>query len=127
MLRSKGGTLTQPSGERGTPRDPEAMKEAHLHGVPVAGIAQNAGLSYSWTRRKMLKTGVRIRKRKPRDLPIPEEKIVALYRDEGKSIQAIAESHPDLYYKRVRNVLLANNVTLRPSTRAVKPQPGSSK
>jgi hypothetical protein len=109
------------SSEYGTPRDPEAMRKAHELGMPPDVIAENAGLSLSWTIRKMKKAGITPRKRKVRrELPVAKEDIVAAYRDDGKSIQQIADSHPNLYYKMVRNVLLENGVTLRPATQPKK-------
>jgi hypothetical protein len=93
------------------------MKEARELGVSIADIASSAGLSYSWTRRKLIKTGVEHISRSRRMSPVPVEQLAKEYRA-GDSILTIANRHDGLYYKLVRNLLLEHGVKLRASTKA---------
>ena len=96
------------------------MKQAYESGVSIADIAANAGLSYSWARRKLLKAGVDLTPRSPGDSPIPVEQLAKEYRA-GDSILTIANRH-DLSFRRIRNLLLQQGVKLRLSTKAHKEQ-----
>jgi hypothetical protein len=95
------------------------MKEAYERGASVADIAASAGLTYSWTRRKLIKSGVTPARRPRRPSPVPAEQLAEDYRN-GDSILTIANRYDGLYYKLVRNLLLEHGVELRPSTRANK-------
>ncbi|MEU0795093.1 helix-turn-helix domain-containing protein [Amycolatopsis sp. NPDC005961] len=93
------------------------MKAAYERGVSIADIAASAGLSYSWTRRKLIEHGVEITCRSRRTTPVPVEQLATEYLA-GDSILAIAQRYEGLYYKLVRDLLLEQGVKLRASTRA---------
>jgi lambda repressor-like predicted transcriptional regulator len=98
------------------------LAEVYARGASLADLSRLSGLSYSWLRRRLLKSGVELRSRPgPRESPVPSENLVEEYQA-GASILALAEKH-GLYYKRVRDLLLREGVELRPSTRA---KPGDS-
>lgn len=93
------------------------MLELWEQGVAVKAIADGAGLDIGWTYRRLKRAGADVGPT-PRPCPIPTEQLAAEYRA-GASILVLARRH-GLYYKRVRNLLLAFGVELRPST---KPAP----
>lgn len=92
------------------------MRERFDRDVPVADIATEAGLSITWTYRKLRLAGADVGRQELKPCPIPIEQLAEEYYA-GASILALANRH-GLYYKRVRNLLLEHRVTLRPSTRA---------
>lgn len=90
------------------------LAEIYEHGVPVEAIADAAGLTVSWTYRRLKRAGVEVT-RPRRECPVPVEQLAAEYRA-GASIKVLADRH-DSYYKLIRQLLLAHGVTLRPSTK----------
>ena len=87
------------------------MVECYRLGMSVEAIAAAAGLSLTWTYRRLKRAGVDIQPT-PRPCPVPIERLAAEYA-EGASILTIAKAH-GLYYKRVRQLLLDHGVKLRP-------------
>lgn len=99
-----------------TERDEQWVRDYEL-GASIEELAQRAGLSYTWMRRKLLNAGAELRRRpEPKPCPVPLDQLAAEYYA-GASILRLAERH-GLYYKRVRELLLGHGVRLRPSTRA---------
>jgi hypothetical protein len=91
------------------------MVECYERGVPVASIAEAAGLSVTWTYRRLKRAGAPVG-RSVRPCPVPVEQLVREYA-EGASILTLADRH-GLYFKRVRQLLLTQGVVLRPSMKS---------
>jgi hypothetical protein len=83
--------------------------------MSIPALAVLTGHSYSWTRRRLVDAGVELRGRSRRPCPVPVSQLAAEY-EKGASIITLVERY-DLYYKRVRELLLSHGVTLRPSTK----------
>ncbi|HEY3480582.1 MAG TPA: hypothetical protein VGL02_16935 [Streptomyces sp.] len=94
------------------------MLERLAHGVAPADIAAEAGLSATWTYRRLKRAGADVGHPPLAPLPVPAAQLAREY-VEGASIQGLVERHGGgLYYKRVREALIAEGVALRPSTRS---------
>jgi hypothetical protein len=97
----------------------DAMLESFVLGASVEAIADAAGLSVTWTYRRLKRAGAEIERPAPRPCPVPVEQLAREYAA-GDSILTIADRH-GLYFKRVRELLLGQGVTLRPSTKGSRP------
>ena len=95
---------------------PEMLAIEYNQGLSVRDLAKVNGLSYSWTRRKIVQGGATLRKRSApkKPCPISIDQLAQEYRA-GSSIRTLAERYK-LYYKRVRELLLEHGVQLRPPT-----------
>ncbi|SFW76104.1 helix-turn-helix domain-containing protein [Amycolatopsis australiensis] len=104
-------------GDDGDPAErSRRLVQAYEQGASIHELAEKAGLSYTWMRRKLLKAGADLRRRpSPKTSPVPVDQLAEEYR-QGASILQLAKKY-GLYYKRVRELLLGHGVQLRPSTR----------
>jgi uncharacterized protein (DUF433 family) len=97
--------------------DVAEMARLYREGATIATLAAAAQRSYTWTRRLLLNAGVELRGRPAaRACGVSVEQLAAEYAD-GASILTLADRH-GLYFRQVRDLLLAHGVVLRPSTRA---------
>jgi transposase len=91
-------------------------------GMSIRAVAARIGRSYEFTRRRLIRAGVQLRRQAAATEPAPvAEEFARLYGD-GLSIAAVAEEtgYP---YSYVRRQLLLAGVTLRPGARRVEADP----